>query len=98
MHETKSVTYKLPSYGSIIIHVYTSINYHLVSVYSIGCSRKIKIGKSNRFAEPMWIDQDIAMWNGRDGNMIKFKFYEAGCLLEVGVIKEGWVVSAMRAT
>jgi hypothetical protein len=64
-------------------------------VYSIACSGKVEIGEFSGFGRPMWMNGDICMWEAGDGNEVKFKFYEAGCLLEVRIIKERWVTSAV---
>jgi len=88
-------THKSPSYDPIITDIYTSVYGRIIPVYSIACSGKVQIGEFRGFGRPMWANEDIFIWDAGDGNELKFKFYEAGCLLEVGIIKERWVTRAM---
>jgi len=87
---------KSPSHNSVVAHVYASVYGGLVPMYSVGCPGKIQIRESCGLRRLTWTDRHVVMRDGGGWNKMELEFYEAGCLLEVAVIKEGWITVTMR--
>jgi len=89
-------THKSPSHDSIIAHAHTSLHNCLIPINSIRCPGEIQIGEFGGSRRLTRRNEDIVVWDGGNWDKVEFEFYEAGCFLKAGVVKERWITSATR--